>query len=73
MTIPKIFICLVAFLLLVVAVEFGLIYILDVNATVLQSLKYIVPVAVAVSLLLAVFPLRKRKATRKGRTRHAST
>lgn len=73
MTISKIFICLMAFLLLVIAVEFGLIYLADVNATVLQSLKYIVPIAVAAALLLAVIPLRKRKTTKKRGKKHGSS
>ena len=61
MTKYRLIVGLMAFLLLVIAVEFALIYIFDVEATILQSLKYIVPAAVAACLLLIVLPARKAK------------
>ena len=61
MTKYRIVVGLMAFLLLVIAVEFILIYVFDVDATILQSLKYIVPIAVAASLLLTLIPRKNKK------------
>lgn len=50
-----------ALLLLVIAVEYALIYFANVKADILQSLKVFVPATVGVALILVLMPSPKSK------------
>jgi hypothetical protein len=64
MIVTKVAGAIVAIVLIVISIEFFLIYVFDVEATILQSLKYLIPIIVAFGILFSFFQYKKKEKNR---------